>query len=295
MSAREVRQNVATWAMSVDVEDYFHTEAMATTVTRTDWERLPTRVERNTDRILEIFSSHGVRATFFFLGWVAERYPALVRRVAKAGHEIGCHSQIHRLVYRLDPSEFREDTKLAKRLIEEASGAEVWGYRAPSFSIVHGNEWAYEILAELGFRYDSSTCPVKHDIYGNPNAPVGPHAVARGRLLELPVATFRMGSMNTPVGGGGYFRILPYAYTKWGLKRASRGGKRPVFYIHPWEIDQGQPRLSAGAKSRFRQYFGLRSTEKKLHKLLRDFAFHPIAEVFSAEMRLKGCDVIHVS
>jgi polysaccharide deacetylase family protein (PEP-CTERM system associated) len=272
-------------SITVDVEDYFHTEAMNNTVMQGEWSQLPTRVERNTQRIFELFAKHDVRGTFFFLGWVAERFPGLVREAARLGHEIGCHSYWHRLVYRLTPDQFREDTKRAKAVIENACGAQILGYRAPSFSLIKGTEWAPEILAELGFLYDSSVCPIKHDLYGNPDAPRVPFRTAGGRLMEFPIATFAIGRHNFPVGGGGYLRILPYSYMRWGLSHLNRTNKlRVIVYTHPWEIDPEQPRLRAGARSRFRQYTGLKTTAGKLERLLRDFRFAPIVESFSEEL-----------
>jgi len=277
-------------SITVDVEDYFHTEAMGATIPREQWDRMPARIERNTERIFELFASRSVRGTFFFLGWVAERFPSLVRQAVRLGHEIGCHSYWHRLVYRLSSEEFWEDTKRAKQTLEDIAGTAVIGYRAPSFSLVHGTEWAQEILSELGFLYDSSVCPVNHDLYSNPNAPRTPHRIATGRLLEFPVATVSIGGRNFPVGGGGYLRILPYAYTRRGLSHLNRReGLRAVVYIHPWEIDPEQPRLPASARSRFRQYAGLSTTLRKLEHLLEDFRFAPIVDSFAAELGSRSC------
>ena len=274
-------------SITVDVEDYFHTEAMGASIAHEQWHCMPTRIERNTQRIFELFAGHGVRGTFFFLGWVAERFPGLVRQAVQLGHEIGCHSYWHRLVYRLSSTEFREDTRQAKQALEDIAGTNVFGYRAPSFSIVKGTEWAHEILSELGFLYDSSVCPVKHDVYSNADAPRTPHRVARGSLLELPVATVAIGGHNLPVGGGGYLRILPYAYTRWGLSQLNgQEGLRAIVYIHPWEIDPEQPRLRASLRSRFRQYTNLSTTLQKLERLLKDFRFAPIVETFSAELAI---------
>jgi polysaccharide deacetylase family protein (PEP-CTERM system associated) len=272
-------------SITVDVEDYFHTQAMAASVSREQWDTMPTRVEQNMERLFESFARHRVRGTFFFLGWVAERFPGLVRQAVSLGHELGCHSYWHRLVYRLSPNEFREDTKRAKGAVEDATGIQVLGYRAPSFSFVKGTEWAGEILSELGFRYDSSVCPVNHDLYRNPNAPRVPHRIAGGALWEFPVATVSMSGHNLPVGGGGYMRILPYGYTRWGLARLNYKERlRTIIYVHPWEIDPEQPRLPANLRSRFRQYAGLSTTLEKLEYLLEDFQFAPITESFSAEL-----------
>jgi polysaccharide deacetylase family protein (PEP-CTERM system associated) len=271
--------------ITVDVEDYFHTEAMSSVVARDQWNQQPTRVERNTKRLFDLFAAHETRGTFFFLGWVAERFPHLVREAAELGHEVGCHSYWHRSVYRLAPEEFRKDTKRAKEVIENAAGTEILGYRAPNFSLVKGTEWALEILADLGFSYDSSVHPIKHDIYDNPDALRFPDRIADGRLMEFPIATLAIGHRNFPVGGGGYFRILPYRYTRHGLSLLNHERKRPVvFYCHPWELDPQQPRLSASLRSRFRQYTGLKTTTVKLKRLLNDFRFAPIKEVFSEEL-----------
>jgi polysaccharide deacetylase family protein (PEP-CTERM system associated) len=272
-------------ALTVDVEDYFHSEAMNTAVPREQWHLISRRVEQNTNRLFELFASRDVRGTFFFLGWVAERFPALIRQAVLLGHEIACHSYWHRLVYRLSPEEFREDTRRAKAVIEDAAGVPVRGYRAPSFSMIPGTEWALQILAELDFQYDSSVCPVRHDLYCNPHAPRVPYRVAAGALMEFPVATISVGGHNFAVGGGGYLRILPYWYTHWGLSRLNQAdGLRAVVYTHPWEIDPEQPRLQAPSRSRFRQYTGLRTTKSKLERLLGDFRFAPIKEIFSKEL-----------
>jgi polysaccharide deacetylase family protein (PEP-CTERM system associated) len=270
--------------MSVDVEDYFQTEALSKAVPRDTWERMPSRVERNTQQLFDLFAAHNVQGTFFFLGWVAERYPALVRKAVGLGHEIGCHSYWHRPIFTLSAAEFREDTRRAKGVIEDACGVAVLGYRAPSFSLTPGTEWAIEILAEAGFAYDSSVHPVVHDLYDNRHAPRHPYQFAGTSLREIPISTIPMGARNLPFAGGGYFRMLPYAYVRWALHRANRVEKQPaVFYIHPWEIDPEQPRLAPSLRSRFRQYTGLRKTVKRLERLLVDFSFAPIREAFSLE------------
>jgi polysaccharide deacetylase family protein (PEP-CTERM system associated) len=272
-------------SFTVDVEDYFQTEAMASAIPREQWDRMPSRVVQNTERIFELLASRGIRGTFFFVGWVAERFPDLVRQAARLGHELGCHSYWHRLVYRLNPEEFREDTKRAKSAIEDAAGIPVLGYRAPSFSMVKDTEWAQEILVELGFTYDSSVCPVHHDLYNNPHAPRLPHRIAGGALEEFPVATIALAGRNFPVGGGGYLRILPYSYTRMGLLHLnSTESFRAILYVHPWEVDPEQPRIAARLRSRLRQYTGLSTTAGKLQRLLADFRFAPIAETFAAEV-----------
>lgn len=272
-------------SITVDVEDYFQTEAMASAIPKEQWDRMPSRVVQNTERIFELLAAHGIRGTFFFVGWVAERFPDLVRQAARLGHELGCHSYWHRLVYRLSPEEFREDTKRAKSAVEDAAGIPVQGYRAPNFSMVEDTEWAQEILAALGFTYDSSVCPVHHDLYNNPHAPRLPHRIAGGALGEFPVATLSIAGRNFPVGGGGYLRMLPYAYTRLGLLHLnSREHFRAILYVHPWELDPEQPRIATRLRSRLRQYTGLRTTAGKLERLLGDFRFAPIAESFAAEV-----------
>ena len=258
--------------ISVDVEDYYHVEAFAGVIDRGTWPDYASRVERNTQRILDLFEDHKVKGTFFILGWVAERFPNLVREITARGHEPACHSYWHRLIYKLTPDEFRDDTRRAKDLIEQASAERIYGYRAPSFSITNRSAWALDILAELGFTYDSSVFPVKHDVYGVPGAPRSPFRVETpfGPIVEFPMATFRFKASgpNMPVAGGGYLRMLPYWYTRTGVQRAWREGLPVVSYIHPWEIDPDQPRLKAPFKSRLRHYLNLKKTEGRLRQLL---------------------------
>jgi polysaccharide deacetylase family protein (PEP-CTERM system associated) len=274
---------------SVDVEDYYHTEAMSATVLRERWNLMPSRVQGNTYRLFELLTKHNVRGTFFFLGWVAERFPDLVRDAVQLGHEVACHSYWHRPVYHLSPGEFREDTLRAKAVIEDAAGVPVRGYRAPSFSLIEGTKWAFDILAELGFTFDSSVHPIRHDLYSNPDAPRVPYRIGNGAILELPIATIRIGGSNFPFGGGGYFRLLPYAYMRWGLCRFNTIDAQPaIIYLHPWELDPSQPRLAAGLKTRLRQYSGLASAERKLDSLLRNFQFAPISDVFHKQLNESG-------
>ncbi|MBI3760067.1 MAG: DUF3473 domain-containing protein [Deltaproteobacteria bacterium] len=258
--------------ISVDVEDYFHVEAFASVVPRDTWENYTTRVESNTQRILDLFDECQVTGTFFILGWVAERFPGLVRQIAERGHEPACHSYWHRLIYKLTPAEFREDTLRAKDSIEQAAGMPVSGYRAPSFSITARSAWALDVLAELGFRYDSSVFPVRHDVYGVPDAPRAPFRVETpfGSIVEFPMATFRFtkDGPNCPVAGGGYLRLLPFPYTRAGVRRAWREGLPVVSYVHPWEFDPEQPRLNVPLKSRLRHYTNLKRTERRLRGLL---------------------------
>ena len=257
--------------MTVDVEDYFQVEAFAPLVNRHDWPRYTPRVERNTLRLLDLFDEMDVRATFFILGWVARRFPRLVREIVHRGHEPACHSYWHRRVYRLTPRQFREDTAHAKDVIQQAAAMPIFGYRAPSFSITLESLWAFEELASLGFLYDSSIFPVRHDVYGIPGATREPFRAeaVRGEITEFPLTTFRIGrGPNLPVAGGGYLRLLPFAYTRAGVERVWREGLTVISYVHPWEIDSDQPRLNGSLRSRLRHYTNLHKTEKRLRKLL---------------------------
>lgn len=269
-------------AMTIDVEDYFHVSAFDGVIPRSSWATLDCRVERNTDRLLQIFDTHGIKGTFFVLGWVAERCPDLVRRIAAAGHEIASHGFAHRLVYDLTPAMFREDIVRSKGVIESACGVEVHGYRAPSYSITPRSLWALDILIEEGFTYDASIFPIHHDRYGIPVSARHPYRLHRssGELTEVPGSTVQWGPLNMPVAGGGYFRIFPYEWTAWGIKRINvREGRSAVFYLHPWEIDPDQPRLTAGLLTRFRHYRNLQETEARLERLLTDFRFGPLRAV----------------
>jgi polysaccharide deacetylase family protein (PEP-CTERM system associated) len=273
--------------LSVDVEDYFHAEAVAAHTGRQDWDGMKSRVVASTHRVLDLLNVHHTRATFFVLGWVAERFPELVREIQDGGHEVGCHSYWHRLVYTLTPQEFREDTCRAKDAIEAATGAKVIGYRAPSFSITGDSLWALDILAKLGFEYDSSIFPIRHDFYGIPNHPrflcryEGSDAA---RLVEFPMSTMRIASMNFPFGGGGYLRMLPQRYTRRAFRRVNEQEKRPaIAYLHPWEIDPEQPRLNLPLKSRLRQYTNLSGMKARVEMLLRNFRFVPLCELLTQE------------
>jgi len=271
-------------AMTVDVEDYFQVSAFEHHVARSDWNRFESRVSRNTERLLEIFEQAGVTATFFVLGWVAERYPDLVRRIAAGGHEIASHGYAHRLVYEMTPSEFAEDVRRAKAVLESVSGSPVLGYRAPSYSISRESLWALDVLLAEGHVYDASIFPIHHDRYGIPDAPRHPYQIQRelGTLWELPGSTVRMGGQNLPIGGGGYFRLLPYAWTRRGIASVNAHEGKPVmFYLHPWEIDPDQPRVNASLLSRFRHYRNLSKTEPRLLRLLSEFAFGPAVSLLS--------------
>lgn len=269
-------------AISVDVEDYFQVAAFDGVVARSDWDGFELRVGENTRRILELFDRQGVRGTFFLLGWVAERDPGLVRDIAAAGHEVASHGWGHELVNRLSPEAFYADVTRTRELLQSLSGAPVHGYRAPSFSIGHGNQWAFDVLADAGYRYSSSVNPIRHDIGGFPGAPRFPFAVAGGRLLEIPVTTVRLMGQNLPCGGGGYFRILPYPVMRSMLRRVNgRDGRPCVFYFHPWEVDPAQPRVSgAPLKSRFRHYVNLDRTLPRLERLLSDFSWTRMDAIF---------------
>jgi polysaccharide deacetylase family protein (PEP-CTERM system associated) len=265
--------------MTVDVEDYFHVNAFASTVSPADWPRFESRVVRNTERLLDLFAMHGARGTFFVLGWVAERYPALIARIARDGHEVASHSYWHRLVYNLTPDQLREDLRRARDVIESAAGVRVRGFRAPSWSIVGRSLWALDVLAEEGYEYDASIFPVVHDVYGIPDAPRHPHVIDRsGRPhLELPGCTAGLGSARVPIGGG-YFRLVPYAVTAWAIRRYAAAERQPaIFYLHPWEIDPDHPRLPASLKSRLRHYNQLGRTEPRLRRLLEDFSWDTVA------------------
>ena len=282
MSVRATAETATLNAMTVDVEDYFHVSAFDGVVPRSQWETLESRVERSTDRLLEIFAETRIRGTFFVLGWVAERYPQLVSRIAAHGHEIASHGYAHRLVYDLTQKMFREDIHRSKAVLEDAAGVRVEGYRAPSYSITPRSLWALDILIDEGFRYDASIFPIHHDRYGIPLSPRHPYSLTReeGSIVEAPASTVRWGILNFPVAGGGYFRILPYAWTRWGIARINRCERRPaIFYMHPWEIDPEQPRLSGGVLSRFRHYRNLDKTEDRLRRLIADFRFGPMAAV----------------
>lgn len=271
-------------AMTIDVEDYFHVSVFDGLVPRHEWGRFESRVCANTERLLGIFDEAHVRSTFFVLGWVAERYPQLVRRIASAGHEIASHGYEHRLIYDQTPSAFRNDVRRAKQLLEDAGGRPVLGYRAPSYSVTPKSLWALDVLLEEGYRYDSSIFPIRHDRYGIPLSARAPYPIERrsGTLVEVPGSTTRLGPLNLPVAGGGYFRILPYWWTRWGIARVNEIERRPaIFYLHPWEIDPGQPRLKAGRLGRFRHYRHLDETESRLRRLVADFRFDTVEALIS--------------
>lgn len=274
-----------THALTIDVEDYFQVQAFAGVVSRNDWDRLPRRVEANTDRLLGMFAAAGVHGTFFTLGWVADRHPALVRRIVDAGHELASHGYWHGRADEQTPDEFRDDVRRAKLALEDAGGVPVAGYRAPTFSIGPRNPWAFDVLQDEGYRYSSSVYPVRHDLYGTPDAPRFPHhpTPSADTLWEIPMTTVRAFGRNLPVSGGGYFRLLPYPVFRLGLRRFARTEQKPgLFYLHPWEVDPGQPRISGARRmSRFRHYVNLSATEGRLTRLLRDFAWDRLDRVFA--------------
>lgn len=274
-------------ALTIDLEDYFHVSAYADSVRPEDWDSFPSRVAETTDRILELLNQHHCRATFFVLGWVAEKKPEVVRKVAAAGHEIACHSLLHRRVFELTPEEFREDTRRAKWVIEDVTGKQVLGYRAPSFSVTAASTWALEILVETGFRYDSSVYPVHHPSYGMPSAPRTPFWIktASGSILEFPLTTLELAGRRSPVAGGAYLRALPYLYTQWAIRYLNQRERCPVcVYVHPWEIDARQPALPGKISSHLRHRLGLRSVEKKLDRLMRDFTFRTLDSQLDQEV-----------
>jgi len=268
-------------ALTVDVEDYFQVSAFESHVDRGDWDTMPRRVESNIDAILELFATHGARATFFTLGWVAERHPAMVRRIVAAGHELASHGFAHGRAHDQQPAEFLDDVCRAKSLLEDLSGHEVRGYRAPSFSVGSRNPWAFDCIAKAGYRYSSSVYPIRHDHYGAPESPRFPYETRPG-LMELPVSTVRVMNTNLPAGGGGYFRLLPYRVSRWSISRINKVDRRPVmFYFHPWEIDHEQPRVNGiPVKTRFRHYVNLGRTRARLARLLKDFHWDRADTVF---------------
>jgi len=269
-------------AMTVDVEDYFQVSAFEPHIDRADWERQPCRVEGNTQRVLDLFAEHGVKATFFTLGWVAERFPGLVRRMVDEGHELASHGWSHVRVTEQTPAEFRADVARTKALLEDISGTEVKGYRAASYSIGEASLWALEVLGEVGYRYSSSIFPIRHDLYGMPGAPRFAFRPNGGTLLEIPVTTVAIGARNFPCAGGGWFRLLPYAVSRWALRRVNGvDGNPAIFYFHPWEIDPDQPRQrGVGWKTRFRHYLNLERMEARLRRLLRDFRWDRVDRVY---------------
>ena len=274
-------------AMTVDVEDYFQVQAFAGCIRRDTWDALPCRVEANVTHILEQFGRAGVRGTFFTLGWIADRYPGVVKAIVAAGHELASHGYGHQLVHELSPEQFRADLLRAKNSLEDVGGVPVRGYRAPTFSIGPRNPWAFDVLDETGHWYSSSIYPVRHDLYGVPDAPRFPHRPSVGRVVEIPMTTLRMGQRNMPIAGGGYFRLVPYPVFRTALRRFNQQEREPgIFYFHPWEIDAGQPRVAgAGRVSRFRHYVNITAVPRRLERLLRDFRWDRMDRVFAAALQ----------
>jgi polysaccharide deacetylase family protein (PEP-CTERM system associated) len=269
-------------ALTVDVEEHFQVAAFEGQIARDSWDGHASRVVPNTNRVLDIFAGHGVLGTFFVLGWVARRYPELIRRIVADGHELASHGYDHTRVIYMDAARFRDDVTRTKAILEDAGGVSVRGYRAPSYSINARNLWALDVLQETGHVYSSSIYPIRHDLYGMPEAPRFAFRVRPGAILEIPVTTVRVSGRNLPAGGGGYFRLMPYGLYRWGLRRVNGRDAQPgMFYFHPWEVDPGQPRVEgAPLRSRLRHYTNLGTMEARLRRLLGDFRWGRIDEVF---------------
>ena len=269
-------------ALTVDVEDYFHVAALAENIKPEDWPAIPCRAENNTRRLLDLFDKYQTKATFFVLGWLAGRMPGIVSEIADRGHEIACHGYSHQLVYDQTQDVFRDETFKSKAMLEDIIQAPVLGYRAASYSITKRSLWALDVLAEAGFIYDSSIFPVRHDRYGIPDAKEHPHHLqtpSGSQLVEFPLSTANYFGYRLPVAGGGYFRIYPYALTRAGLSQINRNNRPFIFYLHPWEVDPGQPRVPARWLSRFRHYHNLDKCEARLERLLQDFSFTTVSHV----------------
>lgn len=275
-------------AITCDVEDYFQVQAFFGHIDRADWDSHTPRVERNTEKVLQLYADHNVKGTFFTLGWVAERYPALIRRMVDEGHEVASHGMAHFRADGQDPATFRDDVTRSKKLLEDTGGAAVNGYRAASFSIGAKNLWAFEVLADAGYRYSSSVYPVRHDIYGMPEAPrfAFKPEEGMGRIVEVPVTTNLVAGKKIPCGGGGWFRLLPYALSAWHYRRVNERDQKPsMFYFHPWEIDPDQPRQEqAGLKSKIRHYTNLDKMEGKIARLLTEFRWGRMDQAFAADL-----------
>ena len=272
-------------ALSVDIEDWFQVGAFEKVIDRADWDGLESRVERNSDAVCALFDEAGVKGTFFTLGWVAERFPALIRRIADAGHEVASHGWDHKRVFMMSPEEFRSDLSKARQTLENATGNSVTGYRAPSFSIDSRTPWAHEVLADEGYAYSSSVAPVVHDHYGWPEAPRFAFRPGGSDLIELPVTTARFAGRTLAAGGGGFFRLLPYGFSRWAFRQVNGENGRPaVFYFHPWEIDPDQPRVAnASAKSKLRHYSRLGAMRGKLARLLSEFEWGRVDTVVAGQ------------
>jgi len=284
-SARRIHGRVVN-AMSVDVEDYFQVQAFSGHISREEWESRECRVETNTNRILDLFDEAGIHATFFTLGWVAERFPRLVRRIVEDGHELASHGLAHYRVDEQTPEAFRDDIRRTKHMLEDIGGVAVRGYRAATFSIGAKNLWAFDILEDEGYAYSSSVNPIRHDYYGMPEAPrFAFHPDQTSSFTEYPITTLRVGNRNLPCGGGGFFRLLPYALSRWAMRHVNGTDEQPcIFYFHPWEVDPDQPRIDGiSMKTRFRHYLNLNRMEPRVRALTRDFAWDRIDRVFASE------------
>ena len=270
-------------ALTIDVEDYYHVTGFESVIQRAHWDSYESRVERNTHRLLDLLDAHHTRATFFVLGWVAERHPQLVRTIHVRGHEVASHGYAHQRIYTQSPDQFRQETQRSLGLLEDVIGEHIHGYRAASYSITRESLWALDILGEEGLTYDSSIFPIHHDRYGIPGYPRFCHVLnshGGGHLIEFPISTIRLAGVNFPIAGGGYFRLFPYALISWGLRAINNRERQPaLIYLHPWEIDPDQPLIQAGAVARFRQYVNLHKTETRLSRLLQDFNFGTLLEV----------------
>lgn len=274
----------------MDVEDYFHVAAFAKDIAPKDWGQCESRIEQNTDILIELFERYGAKGTFFVLGWVAERYPGLIRRIVEAGHEIASHGYSHELVYQQPPAVFRKETQRSKSLLEDITGTPVFGYRAASYSITEKSLWALDILIELGFKWDSSIFPIRHDLYGLPDAPRFPYLHQTERklsIVEFPLSTAQILGQALPIAGGGYFRLYPYLLTQWGLRSINQEGQPFIFYLHPWEVDPQQPRIDSSWFSRFRHYTNIDKCLPRLESLLSDFPFTTVSNVLQQEGLLK--------
>jgi polysaccharide deacetylase family protein (PEP-CTERM system associated) len=281
-------------AITVDVEDYFQVSAFENSIDRNDWDSLEHRIVQNMNKTFEIFSRNSVKATFFVLGWIAERYPEIVKKIIENGHELASHGYGHQRVSDLTPVQFSEDIRRAKAILEDLSGQEVVGYRAPSYSIGEKNIWALQVLAEAGYQYSSSIYPIKHDHYGFPQAPRFAFREEKTGIIEIPISTLKINSRLFPAGGGGFFRFYPYFLSKWAIKKINQDDNEPViFYFHPWELDANQPRQkNISIKSRFRHYLNLSSTETRLDRLLVDFDWGRVNDIFVNRAELKSYSLV---
>jgi len=291
-----MNQPTITHAMTVDVEDYYQVQALAEAVDRDDWDNWPSRVEANTDRLLQLFDDANIKITFFILGWVAERHPELVKRIQAQGHEIASHGYSHRLIYTQTPEVFREETAKSKQILEDITGQPITGYRAASYSITRKSLWALDILAELGFTWDSSIFPTRHDNYGIPGSPEEPYRIittSGAELTEFPLTTAKVFGQSVPAAGGGYFRQYPYALSRWLFHKASAEGTRPqIFYLHPWEIDPEQPKVpNLSWFSRFRHYTNLNKCLPRLERMVADFPFGTMSDSLGSVKLNKTLDL----